>query len=279
MPIKIFTDSGSDIPKHIQAQYGIEVIPLPVLFSDGPLPQESSIEDFYYKLKTFDKLPTTSSPNPSQFLEAYKRAEPGSDLLVICMSANVSSTYQSAIIARDMLLDEGFDGKIEVLDSKTFSGGLSLIVSTAAKWSESCTSLEELTTKLQQLIDDTRAYFTLETLENIIKGGRLNRLAGGVASVLNIKLLLRINEEGTIEVVEKTRGFRKAVNSLIAKLDEKQHDYENAAIAIVHSNNEKLALEVKERILEKHPFHEVYLSCMGPVMGTHAGEGGIGFAF
>lgn len=112
-----------------------------------------------------------------------------------------------------------------------------------------------------------------------MKGGRLSRLSGAVASVLNIKLLLKISEEGTVEVVEKTRGLPKALNRLLAHLDEKQHDYEKAVIAIVHSNCEKLALEIKERILLKHPFKEVLLSSMGPVMGTYAGEGGIGVAF
>lgn len=126
---------------------------------------------------------------------------------------------------------------------------------------------------------EVEAFFTLDTLENVIKGGRLNRLSGAVASVLNIKLLLKISEEGTVEVVEKTRGLPKALNHLLAKLEEKQHDYEKAVIAIVHSNCEKLALEIKERILEKHPFKEVVFSSMGPVMGTYAGEGGIGVAF
>lgn len=279
MPIKIFTDSGSDLPESVRSQYGIEIIQLPVMFPDGPMPKGMSNSEFYSKMKSHQELPTTASPSPSDFLEAFRRADGGSDLLVICMSSNVSSTYQSALIAKEMLIDEGFSRSIEVLNSREFSGGLSLIVALAAKWSATCDNLAELTARVERLIEHTESYFTLDTLENVIKGGRLSRLSGGVATILNIKLLLCINKEGRIELVEKTRGFRKAVNRLLEKVDEKTHDYENAAIAIVHSNNEQLALEVKERILAKHPFRDVHLSCMGPVMGTHAGEGGIGIAF
>ena len=122
-----------------------------------------------------------------------------------------------------------------------------MIVGLAAQWSLTCSSLQELKEKVLQQINEVHAFFTLDSLENVIKGGRLNRVSGAVASVLNIKLLLRIGEEGTVEVVEKTRGLQKALNRLLAHIDEKQYDYEKAVIAIVHSNCEKLALEIKER--------------------------------
>lgn len=279
MPIKIITDSGSDLPVLLQARYGIEIVPLTVTFPDGPMAEGTSAEAFYDKMESFSELPTTASPSPAVFLEAFRNADPASDLLVLCMSSNISSTYQSALIAKDMLLDEGFERGIEVIDTRSFSGGLSRIVAMAAAYAEGGCGLPELKERTERIIEQTSAYFTLESLENVIKGGRLSRLSGGVASVLNIKLLLRISGEGKVEVVEKTRGFRKAVGSLLAKLDEKEHDYENSEIAIVHSGSEQLALDVKERILAKHPFRAVHLSCMGPVMGTYAGRGGIGVAF
>lgn len=97
--------------------------------------------------------------------------------------------------------------------------------------------------------------------------------------LLNIKLLLKIGSEGTVEVVEKTRRTSKAIDHLLAKLEDKEHDFENDMVSIVHSNCEQLALQIKNIILYKDPFKKVLLSCMGPVMGTYAGEGGIGIAF
>jgi DegV family protein with EDD domain len=279
MPIKIITDSGSDLPLEYIKKYNISVVNLTVHFGCEMMSENMDVERFYAKMKASQELPTTASPSPLDFLEKFKEVEEGTDILVISMSSNISSTYQAAMIAKEMYEEEGHQNVIEVIDSMTFSGGLSLVIGLAAKWSESCTSLYELKDKVVRQLKDVRAYFTLETLENVIKGGRLSRLSGTVASMLNIKLLLRISEDGKVEVVEKTRGFQKALTSLLAKIDEKQHDYENAVIAIVHSNCEERALEIKERILDKHPFKEVLFSTMGPIMGTYAGEGGIGVAF
>lgn len=168
--------------------------------------------------------------------------------MVICMTSNISSTYQTALLAKEMYEEEELHNKIEIMDSRTFSGGLALIVFLAAKWSLTCSSLEELKDMVMNKVEEVNAYFTLTTLENVVKGGRLKRLPGAVASVLNIKLLLKISTEGTVEVVEKTRGSYKALNRLVAKLDGKQYDYEKAVIAIVHSNCEQLALQIKELI-------------------------------
>lgn len=279
MAIKIITDSGSDLPREYMEKYNISVIHLPVHFQHELMPEDTDAETFYAKMRESKELPTTASPSPMVFLEKFIEVEAGTDIMVICMSSNISSTYQTAMIAMEMYKDEGHTNAIEVIDSKNFSGGLSLIVAMAGKWSLTCSSLLELKEKVIRQSEEVQAYFTLDTLENVIKGGRLSRLSGAVASVLNIKLLLKISDEGTVEVVEKTRGLPKALTRLLARLEEKQHDYEKAVVAIVHSNCEKLALEIKERILEKYPFKEVVFSNMGPIMGTYAGEGGIGVAF
>lgn len=279
MPIKIITDSGSDLPLEYIDKYDISVIHLPVQFGHETMPRETCTQSFYAKMREARELPTTASPSPMDFLEAYRQVEAGTDILVISMSSNISSTYQTAMIAKEMYEDEGYSNRIEVVDSKRFSGGLSLIVVQAAKWSETCHCLVEMRGRIERQIEKSSSLFTLDTLENVIKGGRLNRLSGAVASVLNIKLLLKIGDEGTVEVVEKTRGLPKALNQLLTRLDEQEHDYEQAVISIVHSNCEPLALEIKQRILERHPFREVVFSCMGPVMGTYAGEGGIGVSF
>ncbi|MDQ0088754.1 DegV family protein with EDD domain [Paenibacillus anaericanus] len=279
MAIKIITDSGSDLPIEYIKRFNVSVVNLSVHFNHEKMPGDMDAETFYHKMRESKALPTTASPSPLDFLDKFKEVEEGTDILVICMSSNISSTYQTAMMALDMYREEGHTNRIEIIDSKTFSGGLSLVVGLAAQWAESCKNLTELKEKVVHQCKEVKAFFTLETLENVIKGGRLNRLSGAVASVLNIKLLLKISEEGTVEVVEKTRGMQNALKALLARLEEKQHDYEKAVIAIVHSNCEKRALEIKDRILEKHPFKEVLFSNMGPIMGTYAGEGGVGIAF
>lgn len=279
MPIKIITDSGSDLPLDIVEKFDIDIVYLPVHFGHERMPEEMEPLDFYSKMRESEDLPKTASPSPQVFLNKFIEVEAGTDILVICMSSNISSTFQTALLAKEMYEEEGYQNTIEIIDSKNFSGGLALIVFLAAKWSLTCSSLKELKEMVMNKIEDVSAYFTLYSLENVIKGGRLKRLPGAVANVLNIKLILKISVEGTVEIVEKTRGASKALKLLLAKLDEKQHDYENSAVAIVHSNCEQQALQVKRFILDKYPFKEILLSCMGPVMGTYAGEGGIGIAF
>ncbi|WP_136605196.1 DegV family protein [Paenibacillus dokdonensis] len=279
MPIKIITDSGSDLPLEYIEKFNISIVKLAVHFHNEKMDDNMDACEFYSKMKESKDLPTTASPSPMQFLEKFREVEAGTDILVISMSSNISSTYQAAMIAKEMYEEEGHTSRVEVVDSKTFSGGLSLLVALAAKWSQTSTCIHELKDRVLKQVKDVSAFFTLDTLENVIKGGRLSRLSGAVASVLHIKLLLKISEDGTVEVVEKNRGFQKALSSIMARLEDKQHDYEKGILAIVHSNCEKRALEFKERILEKHPFKEILFSNMGPIMGVYAGEGGIGVAF
>ncbi|WP_058304310.1 DegV family protein [Gorillibacterium timonense] len=279
MTIKIITDSGADLPKEYLERHDISIVPLSVHFDHEKMPSDMEAPEFYKKMRETKALPTTASPSPYDFLEKFKSVEDGTDILVMCLSSNISSTYQNALIAKEMYLDEGHTNTIEVLDTKTFSLGLGLLVALTAKMAHAGTSFQELKQWAAHQAKEVRAYFTLDTLENVIKGGRLDRLRGTVASVLNIKLLMRISEEGTVEVVEKNRGMQASLNSLIKRLEEKQHNFEKAVLAVCHSNCEERARDVIKAILAKYPFCEVILSDMGPIIGTYAGEGGIGVAF
>ncbi|WP_438432842.1 DegV family protein [Gorillibacterium sp. sgz500922] len=279
MTIKIITDSGADLPKEFLERHDVSIVPLSVHFDHEKMPSDLSAQEFYRRMRESKSLPTTASPAPYDFLEMFKRTEEGTDILVLCMSSNISSTYQNAMIAREMYLDEGHTNSIEVYDSKTFSLGLGLTVAHAAKMAQAGSTFHELKQWVTQHAKDIRAYFTLDSLENVIKGGRLDKLRGTVASVLNIKLLMRVSDEGTVEVVEKHRGMPATLNALVKKLEDKQHDFEKAVLAVCHSNCEERAREVIRMILAKYPFREVILSDMGPIIGTYAGEGGIGVAF
>ena len=133
--------------------------------------------------------------------------------------------------------------------------------------------------RVRENVKQITAYFTLDNLENVIKGGRLDRIRGTVATVLNIKLLLKISETGTVEVIEKVRGTPNTLNRLIDKVGEKQHDFETAILGICHSHCLERALDVKKRILARYPFKQVIVSDMGPVIGVYAGVGGVGVIF
>lgn len=277
--IKIITDSSCDLPRSIVDEIGVGIVPLSVQFGEECMPADMDLADFYARMKRDSALPKTSSPSPGHFLDEYQKAGPDQDILVICLSSALSSTYHHAVMAKDMLLEEGFTGRIEVIDSKTTSLGLGVLVYQAAQKVANGMSYDEVVAAMQVAVKRAGTFFFLDTLENVIKGGRLDRVRGAVASVLNIKLLMKASEEGAIEVVEKIRGTQQALKRLISFLGDKEHDYEKDVIAIAHSNCEARAREFMAQLLEKHPFRNVLFSNMGTVIGTYAGEGGVLVAY
>lgn len=277
--IKIITDSSCDLPKSTVDELGVAIVPLSVQFGEECMKPEMELAEFYARMKRESALPKTSSPSPGHFFGEYQQCGSDQDILVLCLSSSLSSTYNHAVMAKDMLMEEGFKGRIEVIDSKTTSLGLGVLVYQAARMVASHIPFEQVVASMQQAVPKSGTFFFLDTLENVIKGGRLDRVRGAVASVLNIKLLMKASEEGAIEVVEKIRGTQQALKKLIAFLSDKEHDYEKDVIAIAHSNCEGRAREFMAQLLEKHPFRNVLFSNMGTVIGTYAGEGGVLVAY
>ncbi|RTE05812.1 DegV family protein [Paenibacillus whitsoniae] len=277
--IKIMTDSSCDLPGEIVGDIGVSVVPLSVQFGEECMKPDMALADFYARMKEESSLPTTASPSPQHFLHEFQKEGADRDLLVICLSAQLSSTYHHAVMAREMLLEEGYAGRIEVIDSMTTSLGLGVLVYQAAQQAAAGLPFEQVVRGVHAAIAKSDTFFFLDTLENVIKGGRLDRVRGTVASVLNIKLLMKKSDEGTIEVVEKIRGTQQALKKLMTYLDAKVHDYDKDVIAIAHSNCEARGRDFMQALLQKHPFRNVLFANMGTVIGTYAGEGGVLVAY
>ncbi|MGO4276512.1 DegV family protein, partial [Paenibacillus sp. TAF58] len=162
------------------------------------MPPDMELADFYARMKKESALPKTSSPAPQLFLAEYQRTQTDQDILVISLSSALSSTYHHAVMAKELLLEEGYTGRIEVIDSKTTSLGLGVLVYKAAKMAEANVPFEQIVEEIGQSVTTSGTFFFLDTLENVIKGGRLDRVRGAVASVLNIKLLMKASEEGAV---------------------------------------------------------------------------------
>lgn len=276
MAIKIISDGSADLPKHVLEQLGIKVVPLSVHFQHEQYDSDMDLRLFYQKMKEESELPKTCSPSPSSFMKHFMETEPDEEILCISLSSALSSTYHHAMMGKSMIDEEHPHSKtIEVIDSKNASLGLGLLVYNAAKMAKEGYSIQDLVETLKRNITEVKNYFVLDTLENVVKGGRLDRVRGAIASVLNIKLLMKASEEGSLEVVEKTRGMQNAIKKLIDRIGEAGHDFEQRVLGIAHSNCEERAREVMEMILSKYPFKEVIFSEMGPVIGTYAGQGGI----
>jgi DegV family protein with EDD domain len=281
MAVKIITDGGADIPQSILAENDIKIIPLNVLINHTTYKSgvELTSEIFYRLMQESEELPKTSSPSPNDFYEAYKEIDANDEVIVIALSSALSSTFESATIGKGMLLEEEPNRKIEVIDTKTASVGQAVLVHKAVTYIKEGLPLDTIVTNLTDEVENLNTKFVLDTLENVIKGGRLDKVRGAVASVLNIKLLMEATPEGKVDMVDKIRGSKKALKRLIDQIGECSENFEEKVIAIAHSNCPDRAADVMQKIKERYPFKEVFLTELGPVIGTYAGEGGIVLAY
>jgi DegV family protein with EDD domain len=281
MDIKIISDGGADFQKGYLEKEDISIVPLSVHFEEETYASNTlSGHEFFDKMKTHKELPKTSSPSPYDFyqlyIEAYEQKHP---ILVISLSSGLSSTHQHAEMAKQMLLEEHSDALIEVIDSRTASVGLALLTQYAVELVKEGMELKAAANKIRELVPVTRTTFCLETLENVIKGGRLDRFRGAIASVMNIKLVMIANEEGKVEVVEKVRGTNSAMRRIKEMIGELSSDFEHKLVAVAHGNCEEKAKKVAEDIMKLYPFRGYFLANMGPVIGTYGGEGAIVVAY
>jgi len=276
MTVHIITDGSADLPVALRESMGIRVVPLGVRIGSEQFDSTLPAEEFYARMRASQALPQTSSPSPQAFMDAYRSVPESDSILVVALSSRLSSTYQHALLAREMLRDERSEAiPIEVVDSKTASMGLGGIVYKAAKLAKDGAAFQDVTDAVKRLVRETRTHFVLDTLENVIKGGRLDRVRGAVASMLNIKLLMHASEEGAVEVLEKARGTANAAKRLIDRIGDGTGETSGKLLAVAHSNCEERAQALVRDIQERYAFGEVVVSSMGPVIGTYAGEGGL----
>ena len=211
MRVQLVTDTAADIPQHIIDEYNIEIVPLSIIFGnevylDGI---EITTPDFYEKMAATKGLPKTSQPTPQAFVEAFQRAHSRGPVLCITLSSGLSGTYQSAVLAKAMV-----DFEVEVIDSLNISIGIGMQVIEACRLAERGKSLQEIKEAILKYRSEMIAYFTLNTLENAVKGGRVKPWEGGIAQFLSIKPVMSTLPDGTLGNSEKIRGRKKAIKRL-----------------------------------------------------------------
>lgn len=279
MNARIITDGGADLPKELVEQYNIGVVAVHIHFEDQEYTSDTiDAETFYQLMKNSKTLPKTASPTPQQFLEEYRKGYAGEPIVVITTSKEVSSTYDHACFAKQLFLEEEPDALIEVIDSRSGSAAMMLLTVQAARMSAKGSSFAEIVKTMLEKVKAMHTIFVLDTLENLIKGGRLDRVKGKLASMLNIKLVLFANE-GKIDVLEKVRGTQNALKRLVEQIGEYSKNFEDKILAICHGNCEEKAKNLVQEIVKKYPFAEVLISTLGPAMATYAGEGAIVLAY
>lgn len=271
--VRIVTDSTAYLPQKILDKHPyIGVVPLTVNFEGTDiLDYIENNEIFVEKLRKAKKTPTTSKPSPAQFMEVFKPAvEEGCEVVCINISAKLSGTSESAWAAAR----EIEESKIHIIDSKLTAGALEFLVEEAAELAAAGKNAEEIVEKINESIKKTRIIFMPATLEYLRRGGRIGNAQALIGTIMNIKPILHVNEDGVVDALDKVRTTKKAYKRIV---DEIPADAEK--IKVCHLVNWEEAEKLKELINEKTSVSEIDIVELGPVISVHAGPGVVGAIF
>ena len=275
MTIHIVTDSASDISLEEAKELGIEIVPLSVRFGEAEYTDliDLSVSDFYQKMSESDLLPSTAAPSPGAFEAAFKRCiEAGAEGVVcINLSLALSATGQAAQLAADALVDTI---TVKCIDSKSITSGLGTIIRKAASAAKAGKSMDEIVSLVEGLASKTRIFATLDTLENLKKGGRIGGAKAMVGTMLQFKPCLDISSG---EVVEAGRQ-RTRKKSLMWLKEVLENEGEISDLCVIHGGAPDVE-EFADLISDLVPKENIRINQLGAVIGTHAGPRILGVTY
>lgn len=269
--IQIITDSMTDVPQDIRDRYQIKVVPLKVHFGDEEYRDgvDLTYPEFYKKLSESKELPRTSQITPPEFVEVFKESlAEGKEVLCINGSSRASGTYQSAVLAKNELDSD----KIDVIDTLGLSFGGGMLVYEAAKMAEDGAARQEIVEHLNNLRPRVDHIFTVDTLEYLKKGGRLNPMKATIANILNIKPILTV-VDGLVEPLDKVRGSKKVIQKMIELAKQRGGDFTSKTVALAHAIIPDKVEMFKEEVAAELKPKEIIVTEIGCTIGTHAGPG------
>jgi DegV family protein with EDD domain len=276
MKTAVVTDSTAYIPKELREKWNIHMIPLSVIFDNETYREEIDISDgaFYEEVKQRD-LPTTSMPPIGEFVELYKKlAKEYDEVISIHLSSGISGTFHGAVTAGGMVDDI----KLYAFDSEVSAMPQGFYALEAAKMAEQGRSGEEIIARLNEVKKSAKAYFMVDDLSHLQRGGRLSSAQVLIGSLLQVKPLLHF-EDKKIVPFEKVRTRKKALNRVVELLAGDAGSGGEYRAVVIHANREEEAQEWKSELEAQFPNVEFMLSYFGPVIGTHLGEGSMGMGW
>jgi DegV family protein with EDD domain len=273
-PVAVVTDSTHYMPAELARARGIHQVSLYVNQS-GEITRESDMpdfEDFYDGLRTSPDLPTTSQPSVGDFLAVYEPlVASGQDIVSIHISGGLSGTVESA---RQAAAEIGAQRRIEVVDSLSTCGGLAVVVLAAQGAADGGADVEQVAGRARDAIDATEVWFSLDTLEFVERGGRIGRAQAWIGSALSIKPILSF-ADGTLQPVERVRTSRRARERMLDYLRSRKEDGATGWF-VQHAQAPDVAEEIAAGGREIFGSEPLFVTELGPVLGTYAGPGMLG---
>lgn len=273
---QIISDSCCDFTQQQYAENNVLCVPLSVVYdgeSHDNFSDEKSVKAFYDTLRT-GITATTSAANPDSWAAVMEPAlKEGLDLLVLAFSSALSVTYQSAVIAAQELSEKYPDRKIRVVDTRCAALGQGLLVWYACRKRDAGFTLDQLTDWVEENKLHICHWVTVDDLSHLKRGGRISGATALVGTMLNIKPIIHVDDEGRLVNVAKCRGRKAAMEFLAAKLGETGAGYDNSTVFVAHGDCPEDAAALEAILKETYGIREVVTGYVGPVIGAHTGPG------
>ncbi|MDX1663672.1 MAG: DegV family protein [Candidatus Promineifilaceae bacterium] len=275
--VAIVTDSTANLPPELVAKHEIHVIPLNLHWDEESLLDNVDITPaaFYARLENSSSVPTTSQPSAGRFFQFFSEVAESADSIVgIFLSSDLSGTFASAHAAVDMMGDY----PMKIVDSRSVSLGLGLMVLEAARLAEAGKGYQQIAEVIEAMVPHVHVRFVVDTLEYLHRGGRIGGGKRLIGSMLSIKPLLGVHE-GTVEALASVRTKRKAVDRLLEIAQEETEGAQALHMGVIHAAAEDEGRALAERVRERFKPVELVENELTPVIGTHGGPGTVGVCY
>lgn len=271
---KIVIDSCGELFEEMKNNAHFANVPLTLEVGDWSTLDDATFDqaEFLKRVAEYDGVPKSACPSPSAYMAEMEDAD---RVYIITLSAQLSGSYNSAVLAKNLFEEEEEDTQIHVFDSKSASIGQTLIGKKIAELEEAGKSFEEVVEETEKYIEEQHTFFVLESLETLRKAGRLSNLKSMIANTLNIKPIMGSTEIGSIQQLAQARGMKKALEKMAECMMEVTKNPAEKVLAISHCNCPNTAEILKEIVSAKSAFREIVVVDTNGVSSMYANDGGI----
>jgi DegV family protein with EDD domain len=277
--ITVITDTGTGLPEEWIKEYAIRTLPFKLIIGDKSFQDlvDLTSDQLYSLLPDADPMPTTSTPTPTEWEQAYRQAirKGSKGIIVLPLSSRLSMSYDTAALGAQNVSDV----PIRVVDSRRGAMAQGFVVMAAARAARRGESLDGVVDAAEKAIDRSGFIFAIDTLEYLHRGGRVPAIAAMAGAALKIHPIMALRDDGTVGIVTATRGMTKSLNRLVSELVTRLQGVELVEAAIMHGNVPDLAAALRSMVLERFKVEPIPITRMTAVMGVHTGPGIVGVAY
>lgn len=281
MAFCIITDSASDVTEEIKKKYNLHVMPTPVTI-DGVdyFDEETIFPDQFYEIQSQGKDIKTYHISQYTFEEHFRAfAERGDEVLYICFSTGIAGTFQAANLALDVVREEYPDFVMTIIDSKCASIGYGLVVERLLRMQKNGAPKELIIEAAYFFCEHMEHAVTVTELDYLFKGGRLSRTSFLAGTVLDIKPIIIVDENGSLKAVEKVRGWKKAQKRILDMVGEKGKNLENQVLGVCYGTDREAFDYIVGQLKERYHVKDILEGRVGCAIGAHTGPGILGIVF